>query len=156
MDSDMNIEYKIFIQPRRNLKQFSQWALMNGKAEGVASAHNPRIFGNELKIFIGLVYNRKLCAVMLSDTISGFVLAATEAADARTFSVAHTRTRPDACPTPAYCMKQGTQSPSATGALTDIRRVGLFVLSDQPGYECNLVLHWMVRLLVLCFKAIIN
>jgi hypothetical protein len=95
--------------------------------------------------------------VIFSETISRVVLDATETADVRTFSVAHIRPGPAACPThPAYRMKHSTESPSATWALTDLRSEGVFALSEQPGYECNLVLHWMVRLLVLFCKAIIN
>jgi hypothetical protein len=52
---------------------------MFGKVEGVASAHNREIFWNKLNIFVAQVYNRELCAVLDSR----------EAADVRTFSVAH-------------------------------------------------------------------
>lgn len=75
----MNMEHNIFIQSRRNLNIFRRRTPMFGKVEGVASAHNREIFWNKLNIFVAQVYNRELCAVLDSR----------EAADVRTFSVAH-------------------------------------------------------------------
>jgi hypothetical protein len=112
MDSHMNIEYKIFIHPRRNLKIFRRLTLMVGKIEGVVSAHNRGIFWNKLEIFIRQVYNSKLCAVIFPEILSRVVLDPRETSDVRTFSVALIpSTRMAASPTHSvYYMVRDTES----------------------------------------------